>query len=180
MQERSSEGNHRITLVEYNDKWPLQFEHEATRIRKALGSRALAIHHIGSTSVPGIVAKPIIDILLVVASSADEVSYVPSLEAAGYALRIREPDWHEHRLFKGQDIDLHIHVFSQGDSEIERLLLFRDHLRSNQEDRELYAQTKRKLAERRWEYTQDYADAKSDVVQAILKRASPNVANTDR
>jgi len=165
----------RITLVEYSEKWPDQFEGEAARLRNALGNRALKIHHIGSTSVPGLIAKPIIDVVLVVASSADEASYVPALEAAGYILHIREPDWHEHRLFKGQDIDLNIHVFSRGDDEIGRLLLLRDHLRSNQQDRELYAQTKRELAERRWKYTQDYADAKSDVVEGILKRASADV-----
>ncbi len=115
-------------------------------------------------------AKPVIDILLVVARSADESSYVPALEATGYVLRVREPDWHEHRLLKGPTIAVNVHVFSEGSSEIERMLTFRDRLRLNSDDRALYAQTKRDLATRTWRYRQNYADAKSEVVEAILSR----------
>ncbi len=111
-----------ITLVDYDPAWPALFAREATRIYDALGDRALQIEHIGSTSVPGLIAKPIIDILLVVADSADEASYVPALEAAGYVLRIREPEWHEHRLFKGTEIALNLHVFPVGSEEIENLM----------------------------------------------------------
>src|SRR5690606_29898587 len=100
------------------------FEREAKRIRSALGDRALRVEHVGSTSVPGLCAKPVIDILLVVPDSSDEASYVPALEAAGYKLRIREPEWFEHRLFKGPDTDINLHVFSEGASEIERMLCF--------------------------------------------------------
>jgi GrpB-like predicted nucleotidyltransferase (UPF0157 family) len=121
--------------------------------------------------VLGLMAKPIIDILLVVSDSADEPSYVPALEAAGYVLRIREPDWHQHRLFKGPDININLHVFTQGSGEIQRTLLLRDWLRTNEADRELYARTKRELAGKRWKYVQNYADAKSEVVEAILARA---------
>src|SRR5438445_3523593 len=103
-----------ITLVEYDPAWPKIFVREATRIKAALGERAIVVEHVGSTSVPGLIAKPIIDILLVVADSADEPSYVPALEAAGYVLRIREPDWHQHRLFKGPDTNINLHVFTQG------------------------------------------------------------------
>src|SRR6266571_672569 len=160
-----------ITLVEYDHAWPENFAREAKRIKATLGNRAIMVEHIGSTSVPGLVAKPIIDILLVVADSADEPSYVPHLEAAGYVLRIREPDWYEHRLFKGPDININLHVFTQGSEEIRRTLLLRDWLRTNKADRELYARTKRSLARRKWRYVQNYADAKSDVVKAILERA---------
>ncbi|EQD76402.1 protein belonging to Uncharacterized protein family UPF0157, partial [mine drainage metagenome] len=120
-----------VRLVEYDPRWPEQFAREAERIRTALGERAIRIEHVGSTSVPGLAAKPIIDILLVVANSADEPSYVPDLEAAGYVLRIREPHWHEHRLFKRPDMELGLHVFSVGSSEIQRMLAFRDRLRDN-------------------------------------------------
>src|SRR6266851_4979557 len=108
-----------ITLVEYDPVWHGNFAREAQRIKAALGGRAIEVEHVGSTSVPGLMAKPIIDILLVVADSADEPSYVPALEAAGYVLRIREPDWHQHRLFKGPDININLHVFTRvrGDSE---------------------------------------------------------------
>ncbi len=161
-----------ITLVDYDPAWPAQFEREAARIRRALGEAALMVEHIGSTAIPGLIAKPILDILLVVANSADEDSYVPALEGAGYILHLREPEWHEHRLFKGRKVALNMHVFSQGSPEIERVLLFRDWLRRSQADRELYAQTKRQLASQRWNKTQEYADAKSEVVEAILARAS--------
>src|SRR5262249_27232018 len=127
--------------------------------------------HTGSTSVPGLAAKPIIDITLVVADSADEPAYVPALEAAGYVLRIREPDWHEHRGLKGPDTIVNLHVFSRGCAEIERMLIFRDRLRSDDAERELYEAVKRELAEKDWEYVQHYADAKSEVVEAIIARA---------
>jgi GrpB-like predicted nucleotidyltransferase (UPF0157 family) len=160
-----------ITLVEYDRVWPENFAREAKRINATLGERAIMVEHIGSTSVPGLVAKPIIDILLVVANSADEASYVPALEAAGYVLRIREPDWHEHRLFKGPDININLHFFTQGSEEIRRVLVLRDWLRANEADRELYARSKRSLASKKWRYVQNYADAKSEVVEGILKRA---------
>ena len=160
-----------IVLVEYDPAWPEHYAGEAKRIRAALGSRALQIEHIGSTSVPGLIAKPIIDILLVVADSADEPSYVPAMEAAGYVLRIREPDWHQHRLFKGSTININLHVFSSGSTEIERVLTLRNWLRENPEDRELYAEAKRDLARQKWHYVQNYADAKSRVIEAIISRA---------
>src|SRR5690242_13720265 len=86
----------KIAIVDYDPSWPLLFARENERIKSALGAKALSVEHVGSTSVPGLPAKPIIDILLVVESSADEKSYLPALEAAGYLLRIREPEWHEH------------------------------------------------------------------------------------
>jgi GrpB-like predicted nucleotidyltransferase (UPF0157 family) len=163
--------NSQITLVEYDHQWPAQFDREAKRIQAALGPRALQIEHIGSTSVPSLIAKPVIDILLVVADSSDESSYVPALEAAGYILRIREPNWHQHRLFKGPDTNLGLHVFSKGSEEIDRHVIFRNWLRENAKDRELYAERKRELAGREWRYVQNYADAKSEVISRILSNA---------
>lgn len=160
-----------INLVEYDPRWPALFEREAERIRSALGDKALRVEHVGSTSVPGLCAKPIIDILLVVRDSSDEPSYVPALEAAGYTLRIREPEWFEHRLFKGPDTDINLHVFSEGASEIERMLRFRDRLRTCAEEREKYAQAKRRLAQRKWRYVQDYAEAKTAIVREIMDKA---------
>lgn len=160
-----------IMLVEYDPAWPEHFAREARRMSEALGPRAVRIEHIGSTSVPGLVAKPIIDILLVVADSADEPSYVPALEGAGYVLRIREPEWHQHRLFKGPDTNINMHVYTVGSVEIERYLIFRDWLRDHPAERDLYAHTKRDLAQREWRYVQNYADAKSEVVEEIIARA---------
>jgi GrpB-like predicted nucleotidyltransferase (UPF0157 family) len=163
--------NSTIRLDEYDPSWPKRFERERTRIQATLGDRALLIEHVGSTSVPGLAAKPIIDILLVVADSGDEPAYIPDMEAAGYVLRIREPDWYQHRLFKAPDKDINLHVFSTGCQEIERMLLFRDHLRANEADRQLYERTKRELAANTWKYTQNYADAKAEVVETIMGRA---------
>src|SRR5215469_5718611 len=159
-----------IQIDEYDPEWPRLFEREAKRIRATLGDRVLLLEHVGSTSVPGLAAKPRIDLLLVVANSADEPAYVPALEAAAYVSLIREPQWYEHRMFKGPDTDINLHVFSRGCPEIERTLAFRDRLRSSAEDRELYARAKRSLARRNWKYVQNYADAKSEVVEAILAR----------
>jgi GrpB-like predicted nucleotidyltransferase (UPF0157 family) len=160
-----------VVLVEYDPEWPRLFEREAERIRAALGDAAVAIEHTGSTSVPGLAAKPVVDITLAVEDSADEAAYVPALEAAGYVLRIREPDWYEHRLFKGPDTNVNLHVFSRDCEEIERMTRFRDWLRANEDDRELYLRTKRELAARDWKFVQNYADAKSAVVKEILGRA---------
>jgi len=159
-----------IALTEYDPVWPRLFEREATRVHAALGARALLVEHVGSTAVPGLAAKPRIDIVLGVFDSSDEGSYVGRLEAAGYALRIREPDRNEHRMFTGSDPEVNLHVFSNGCPEIERMLRFRDHLRVDEDDRRLYEQTKRSLAERTWRYTQHYADAKTAVVEEILAR----------
>ncbi len=166
-----TEVNGQILLVDYDPEWPILFEREAAKIRAALGDRALMIEHAGSTSVPGLIAKPIIDIILAVANSGDESAYVPDLEAAGYPLRIREPGWEEHRLLKGAHPDVNLHVFTAGSREITRMLTLRDWLRANEADRELYAATKRELASRTWKYVQNYADAKTTVIAEIMARA---------
>src|SRR6266478_8997688 len=127
----------RIEIREYDPTWPDLYAREAERIRAALGNRVVRLQHGGSTSVPGLPAKPIVDILLEVPDSSDEPAYAPDLEAAGYVLRIREPDWFEHRLFKVPDGNVHLHVFSAGCAETDRMVLFRDWLRSNNSDRDL-------------------------------------------
>ncbi len=160
----------RILIADYDPRWPELFDREADRIRSVLGSRALRIEHVGSTSVPGLAAKPVIDLLLVVADSAEENAYAPALQAAGYVLKIREPNWHEHRMFKGPDTDINLHVFSSACPEIERMLMFRDRLRSHAADRELYARTKLDLARKEWKDVQNYADAKTAVIEEIMGR----------
>lgn len=165
------EHNATIELAEYDPKWPRLYEREAERIGRALGPKMLRIEHVGSTSVPGLAAKPLIDIVLVVADTTDEEAYVPPLEGAGYVLRIREPDWFEHRLFKGPDTNVNVHTFSEGCEEVDRMIGFRDWLRTHDDDRDLYLAAKRELAQREWKYVQNYADAKSAVVREILVRA---------
>ena len=131
----------------------------------------MLLDHVGSTSVPGLSAKPIIDMVLAVADSADELSYIPPLEAEGFVLRIREPDWFQHRLLKAPEVDGNLHVFSGGCDEIDRMLRFRNWLRIHDEDRHLYEKIKRELAARTWNDVQNYADAKSAVIGEILMRA---------
>jgi GrpB-like predicted nucleotidyltransferase (UPF0157 family) len=160
-----------IVVADYDPEWPRWFERAAEGIRSALGEGALEIHHVGSTSVPGLAAKPLIDINLVVADTTDEEAYVPQLEAAGYVLRVREPDWFEHRMLRGFEPPVNLHVFPPDCSEVEQMLLFRDWLRTNDADRELYARAKRDLGAQEWKYVQNYADAKTDVVQEIIGRA---------
>jgi len=161
-----------IVIADYDRAWPERFRREEVRIMAALGEAALSVEHIGSTSVPGLAAKPIVDILLVVQDSGEEASYLPALEEAGYVLRVREPDFHEHRMFRTPAKDVHVHVFSAGSPEIERYLLLRDRLRQNEGDRELYAQTKRELAMRDWPNIEHYAEAKTEVVEDIISRAA--------
>ena len=157
-----------IRIVAYDTDWPKKFETHARIIADALGGSALRIEHIGSTSVPGLAAKPIIDILVVVPDSADESAYLPQLEAAGYVLRVREPDWYEHRMFRTPEQDVHIHIYSVGCEEIERVLTFRDRLRRNSDDRSHYEQAKRELAAKEWSDMNAYADAKTEVIKSII------------
>jgi GrpB-like predicted nucleotidyltransferase (UPF0157 family) len=163
--------NSTIYLAPYDPAWPSLFERQARRIRNILRDKVLLLEHVGSTSVPGLSAKPIIDMVLAVADSADEPAYALPLQEQGYVLRIREPDWFEHRLLKTPDVEGNLHVFSVGCEEIDRMLMFRDWLRTHADDRELYEATKRELAARTWKYTQNYADAKAEVIREIMARA---------
>jgi len=161
----------KIELAPYDPEWPGLYEREAAHIRKILGERVLLLEHVGSTSVPGLPAKPIIDIDLQVADTRDENAYVPHLTLAGYVLIVREPDWYEHRLFKGPAANINLHVFGTQLDEVERHLLLRDWLREHPEDRDLYRDTKVELSRREFRNVNEYAAAKTRVVVEILKRA---------
>lgn len=165
------DSGRRVEVVEYDPAWPGLFEREAARVRGALGSAVLGLEHVGSTSVPGLAAKPLVDVLLVVPDSDDEDAYVPALVQAGYYLRLREPGWYRHRLLKDSDPEVNLHVFSPACEEVDRMLVFRDRLRDNPADRAEYEAVKRDLAKREWDRVQDYADAKTRVVERITLRA---------
>ena len=128
----------------------------------------LSVEHIGSTAVPGLAAKPIVDMLLVVHDVTDEGAYVTPLEQEGFVLRVREP---RHRMLRTTEKDVHIHVFEPESPEIMDYRDLRDWLRINEADRDLYASTKKKLAQQQWSDLNYYSDAKSSVVQQILGRA---------
>jgi GrpB-like predicted nucleotidyltransferase (UPF0157 family) len=156
-----------VTLVEWDPAWPARFEGESARIREALGDVARRVEHIGSTSVPGLAAKPVVDILLTVADADAEADFLPALEAAGYVLRVREP---RHRMLRTPDLGVHVHVYADDDVECDRYLRFRERLRSSPEDRAAYERLKRELAAHDWTDRNDYADAKGPLVEAIIAR----------
>jgi GrpB-like predicted nucleotidyltransferase (UPF0157 family) len=161
-----------VTLAAYDPAWPIVFARAAERIRAALGDRVVTLEHIGSTAVPGMAAKPVVDMVLAVPDPTAEAAYVPPLSAIGYVLHAREPEYHEHRLLKPADRATKLHVFGAGCPEVDRLVRFRDRLRSSPADFELYLATKRTLAARTWRSTHEYADAKGAVVAEILARAT--------
>jgi GrpB-like predicted nucleotidyltransferase (UPF0157 family) len=167
--------NGTIDLVPHDSVWARNFLLLADRVTDALGDTVLLLEHVGSTSVPGLAAKPVIDMVLAVADSTAESSYVSPLEQRGFMLRVREPDWFEHRLLKLADVAANLHVFSSGCEEIARMVAFRDWLRAHDEERQKYESVKRELASRTWKHVQNYADAKSAVVREILGRAGQSL-----
>ena len=130
------------------------------------------MEHVGSTSIPGLISKPVLDICLVVEDPSIETSFVPALESAGFLLTLREPDWHQHRLLKG-DPAVNLHVFGPNRVEVDRLIRFRDLLRTHSDLRDEYARVKEELGARHWAYMQDCADAKSPIVERILAASGP-------
>ncbi len=157
-----------ITIVPYDPRWPIRFTSEARRIREALGGRVARVEHIGSTSVPGLAAKPIVDIQLAVENADDASAYLPELESAGYVLRVREPG---HRMLRTPARDVHLHVCSIGSDWERRHLVFRDWLRHDEADRTRYEREKVRLAGQDWPTMNDYADAKSALIEEIMSRA---------
>ncbi|MFC7403762.1 GrpB family protein [Georgenia alba] len=163
-----------IAIVPADPGWAEDFEHLARLIREALGERALGIEHVGSTSVPGLPAKPIVDIDLTVADSADEAAWLPPLEAAGFVLTIREPWWYEHRCLRFGAPRCNLHVFSPDCPEAARHKIFRDWLRANAEDRALYRDAKVAAAEAanaEGEHVMQYNARKQQVIRDIYTRA---------
>jgi GrpB-like predicted nucleotidyltransferase (UPF0157 family) len=157
-----------LVIEEYDTTWPKQFADHEAQIHRELGARAIRVEHIGSTSVPGLAAKPIIDILVVVVDITAEEDYLEPLTAAGYELRVREPG---HRMVRTSARDVHIHILESDDPAGYDYLLLRDHLRTDAADRELYESTKKELAARDWPDMNAYADAKAGVIEAIKHRA---------
>lgn len=157
-----------LVVVASDPTWPQTYRHHERRISAALGLNTAAIEHIGSTSVPALAAKPIIDILIVVNDITAEEDYLPQLVEAGYVLRVREPG---HRLVRTPQLDVHVHILETGDPRIDEYLLLRDHLRRDETDRDLYARTKYRLSAQDWPDMNAYADAKTEVIAQIKERA---------
>ena len=162
-------------VVDYDPAWPARYESERARIAAALGTAATRIAHFGSTAVPGLGAKPVVDVLVAVEDADDEASVVAALVAAGYVLRVREPG---HRMLRTPERDVHVHLWATGSDDERRHLLFRDWLRRDEADRARYEAEKRRLAERDWPDMNHYAEAKSPVVGEITERAERWAADT--
>lgn len=157
-----------LALADHDPRWRAIYTDHERRIRAALGAAAVQVEHIGSTSVPGLAAKPIIDVLVTVEDITAEEDYLVPLLEAGYELRVREPG---HRLVRTPARDVHVHLLEVGDEAAADYLLFRDRLRADPEDRGLYERTKRALIEQDWTDMNAYADAKTDVIVGIKERA---------
>lgn len=140
-----------VEISEPQERWAQDFQELRTVIVKALGAQALAVEHTGSTSVLGLPAKPIIDVILLVPDANQEAAYVPALEANGLILWHREPGWYGHRMVKPTKnsgfAEANVHVFSAGSPEYLRHLIFREHLRTHEADRTAYARVKREAAQ---------------------------------
>ena len=156
-----------IVIEDYDPAWTARFEQVDAALRQALPD-ARRIEHFGSTAVPGLGAKGIVDVMVTVDDADDEPAYGPALERHGLHIRLRQPG---HRMYRTPDQDVHIHIFTEGSEAARIRLLFRDWLRHDDADRRLYEETKRELARQEWEATNDYSDAKGDVVAEILTRA---------
>jgi GrpB-like predicted nucleotidyltransferase (UPF0157 family) len=159
-----------IVIEDYDPAWAQRFAAVSRRLREALGGRVAGLEHVGSTSVPDLPAKPVIDIDLLLDDTAEESRYVPGLEALGYRLVLREPWWYGHRMLVSSAEDVHLHVWPRDAPEPIRHRLFRDWLRSHPEDRELYASAKRRLAGDTTDRPGDYNLAKNDVIDDIYER----------
>ncbi|KKY35462.1 hypothetical protein UCDDA912_g04511 [Diaporthe ampelina] len=167
-------GRRGLHVVEHNPAWADDFSDLRSRIRAALGAAALDIHHVGSTSVRGLPARSVIDIDLVVADPADEASYVPALEAAGFTLYFRQPAYYGHRFLGCQTPDTNIHVYGPECPDVARHLIFREWLSGHPGDRDRYAAVKREVAvvaEEKGESGNQYGKRKEWVIREILDRA---------
>lgn len=158
-----------VEIVAYDAQWPNRFLEIAAAIRSVMSTRALAIDHVGSTAVPGLAAKNIIDMDLTVADAADEKTYVPALTSIGYALIVREPRWHQHRCLHLQSPRANLHVFGPDCPENIRHKMFRDWLTTNAADRATYENAKRAAALGGGS-VMDYNFRKSAVIRQIYDR----------
>lgn len=157
-----------VVLAEYNEAWPRTFEEHRARILEALEGVARRVEHIGSTAVPGLAAKPIVDIMVTIDDPDDDAKYIKNLVDGGYVLRVREPG---HRMFRTPEKSVHVHIWRWGSDEETQHLAFRDHLRSNDSDRRAYEALKRTLAGE-WRDVNYYAEAKGPFIQRVLRTAA--------
>lgn len=180
-------GRVKLVIAEPNPEWPQRFLDTKVRIEAVLGSNVVTIIHVGSTSVPGLPAKDIIDIDLVVNDSANEDTYVKPLESLGFLFLLREANWYQHRFFVDEGdrpgaYPIHLHVFGPDCAEVEKHQIFRDWLAKTPEDLQLYATVKRESAEASeaaGETMTQYTMRKDKTLREILNRAYRDLGYID-
>jgi GrpB-like predicted nucleotidyltransferase (UPF0157 family) len=166
-----SMGTGPVRLVEYDPSWPARYTTWRARLEGPLAGIATRIAHIGSTAVPGLTAKPIVDVMVSVADVEREDAYAPACEAAGVVLYSRDD---EHRFFVDADLPRHevqVHVCAAGGSFERDHLLFRDYLRAHDAARDAYAAMKKEVATRWREDRMGYTYSKSDLILELLDEA---------
>ncbi|MEU8330087.1 GrpB family protein [Micromonospora sp. NPDC048839] len=159
-----------VVIEEYDPAWAQRFRAVRSSLTEALGGLVISLEHVGSTAVPQLAAKPVIDVDLVIEDTAEESGYLPALAQLGYRLVLREPWWHGHRMLLSSAEDVNLHVWPQGAPEPVRHRLFRDWLRAHPHDRERYAVAKRRLARDTAHRPRDYSLAKNEVIDEIYAR----------
>lgn len=164
-----------VALVEYDPGWPARFAEERARIREAVRDRFVALEHVGSTAIPGMPAKPVIDILGGVRRLAKAEACVEALEAIGYAyvpeVEALVPDRRYFRKGPAGSRTHHLYAVVMGSREWSSMLAFRNHLRSHPESARAYADLKRRLAAAHREDREAYQEAKAPFIREVLARA---------
>jgi GrpB-like predicted nucleotidyltransferase (UPF0157 family) len=171
-------GRDPVALVGPTQEWAEMFAEIRTRLAAALGSTALRIEHVGSTSIPGIAAKPVIDVEISVADIEDEAAFVPQIEALGWVLRSREQG---HRYFRdpaGTPRRVQVHVCQVGSKWEREHLLFRDYLRTHPERARAYEDLKRAASKRYETNRLAYTEAKGPFIEETLSLAEAWAAET--
>ena len=171
-----------IVIADYDPQWSQLYEIEAQRISNALGDLLIAIEHVGSTSVPGLAAKPRIDFMPGVASEEDLDRTIAPMTALGFQYISKYEDEMPYRRLFARDatpdlIAVNIHTVAVGSEFWERHLLFRDYLRANPDIADQYARLKRVLAPK-FTVTNDYADAKTEFIRSVEERARAERTST--
>ena len=161
----------KVKLSEYNPEWVQLFREEKERIAEKLGNKIVTIEHIGSTSVSGLGAKPIVDILLGVRKISDADEFIPKMEELGYEYRNHFENVMPYRRYFTKPEHYHVHTVEVTSEFWRRHLLFRDYLRAHDDKRNEYNKLKKELAEREWNDVNDYAYAKTDFIKKIEKDA---------
>jgi len=172
--------NVKVVIVDYDPEWPALFEAERKRIMEALGDPDANMVHMGSTSVPGLGAKPIIDMMMGVGGKEEADRLQKALEGVGYTDVTPEPDdteWFYCLGYGTRDLYHHLHLVVEGSRHWRRQLAFRDYLRAHPDTAEEYHEVKKRLADHYGENRTGYTDAKTEFITGVLKKVDASALN---